>query len=225
MLFRSRLVEQEIAQDIRYLTEKQLLNAQGLAADQATSRAGLLLHLFGEARKTSATAAGQGARSAVKVSGTALETAQLAVSTGSHVAAEAVKTGATAVGQSARVAATAAGASASAAITSTHNMKEVISHAATAAAGAYHAMAAIPVVGPFLGAAAAATTFAAVTAFGALASFDVGSDSIPRDQIAKVHAGERIMPARQNDQVIELDRKSTRLNSSHTDISRMPSSA
>lgn len=128
----------------------------------------------------------------------AAQRGQLAVQTAAQVASEGAKTAATVVGTEARVAATAVGASQSAAITSKHNMKEITSHAATAAAAAYHAMAGIPVVGPVLGALAAAATFTAVEAFGALASFDKGTNYVPNDMVAQIHAGERIIPAADN---------------------------
>ncbi|MDE1914745.1 MAG: phage tail length tape measure family protein [Sphingomonadales bacterium] len=129
---------------------------------------------------------------------TAAQRAQLAIQTAQHATGETAKTLATTVGTEARVAATSTGAAQSAAITGTHNLKEITSHAATAAAAAYHAMAGIPVVGPVLGAAAAATTFAAVEAFGALASFDVGTNYVPNDMYAQIHRGERIIPAADN---------------------------
>lgn len=162
----ANLVEREIQDDLRYLTEKRLLNMEGLASDQPTAHGGFLVHMMGETAKS----------------------------------------GATAAGTAARVSTTATGAAASSAIVSAHNMKEITSHAATAAAAAYHAMAGIPVIGPALGAVAAATTFVAVEAFGALASFDKGTNSLPTDMIAQVHAGERIVPAADNRELMNLAR-------------------
>jgi hypothetical protein len=79
-------------------------------------------------------------------------------------------------------------------ITGQTNLKEITSHAAAAAAGAYHAMSAIPVVGPVLGAVAAGATFAAVEAFSALAAFETGG-IIPNTGVALVHQGEAVIPA------------------------------
>lgn len=135
---------------------------------------------------------------------TAAQRAQLAAQTAQHMGAEAAKTAATAAGTASRVATTAAGATTTAAITTKSNLKEITSHAATAAAGAYKAMASIPVVGPVLGALAAAATFTAVEAYGALASFDKGTNVLPNDMIAQVHAGERIVPKADNDALIRL---------------------
>lgn len=69
---------------------------------------------------------------------------------------------------------------------------------AKGAMSAYQALAPIPIIGPALGAAAAA----AVVAYGAerlsqvkSASYAVGTDNIPQDHMAMVHAGEMIIPA------------------------------
>jgi hypothetical protein len=64
--------------------------------------------------------------------------------------------------------------------------------AGRAAAGAYAATAEIPIVGPFLAPAAAATAFAATEGF---AAFDIGAWSIPHDMPAVVHRNELVMPA------------------------------
>lgn len=134
----------------------------------------------------------------------AAQRAQLAVQVGSHAAAETAKVAASSVGQAGQIAATATGAAAKGQIVAASNLKEITSHAATAAAAAYHAMAGIPVIGPVLGAAAAATTFAAVEAYGVLASFDKGADIIPRDMVAQIHAGERIIPRDTNSKLEQM---------------------
>ena len=74
--------------------------------------------------------------------------------------------------------------------------KTVFNEAVKAAAGAYSAMAGIPVIGPLLGAAAATATFAAVEAYGALASAAGGYD-IPSgvNPLVQAHANEMILPA------------------------------
>lgn len=75
---------------------------------------------------------------------------------------------------------------------------QITTDTAKGAMSAYSALAGIPIVGPGLGAAAAA----AVIAYGAErvaqvtgASFAVGTPNIPQDQIATVHKGEMIIPA------------------------------
>jgi len=65
--------------------------------------------------------------------------------------------------------------------------------AARAAAGAYAAVAGVPIIGPILAPAAAAVAFGAVEAFG---SYDTGAMNISHDQLAMVHAGEVVIPQR-----------------------------
>ena len=72
------------------------------------------------------------------------------------------------------------------------NASAITSDAGKAAAGAYSAVAGIPLIGPVLAPAAAAVAFGAVEAFG---SYDIGSWSLPGDTIARVHQGEMIVPA------------------------------
>lgn len=73
-------------------------------------------------------------------------------------------------------------------------LKQIAHSAATAAAKAYEAMAGIPVIGPVLGAIAAATTFTAVMAFGSLASAKDGMVS-GEEQLAFIHKNEMVLPA------------------------------
>lgn len=75
---------------------------------------------------------------------------------------------------------------------------EAESNAAVAATGAAASQAMIPYVGPELAAAAAVSTFASLQPYVALAAYDVGTPYVPRDMIAMVHQGERIIPAAQN---------------------------
>ena len=46
-----------------------------------------------------------------------------------------------------------------------------------------------------------------------------------QNEIVEINSKEVVVKEFRGQRVITLDRKSTRLNSSHTDISRMPSSA
>lgn len=84
------------------------------------------------------------------------------------------------------------------AIQGTTSGAQVISNAAVAASGAYAATAAIPVVGPELAPAAAATALAGAMAYLPLTQFAVGTNYVPNDMIAQIHAGERIIPAADN---------------------------
>jgi hypothetical protein len=74
-----------------------------------------------------------------------------------------------------------------------------MSNAGVAATGAAAAVAAIPIVGPALAPAAAASTLADLSGFIALASFDVGTSYVPKDGMAMIHRGETILPPPQAD--------------------------
>ena len=74
------------------------------------------------------------------------------------------------------------------------SLKQIAHSAAAAAAKAYEAMAGIPVIGPVLGAVAAAATFTAVMAFGSLASAKDGMVS-GEEQLAFIHKNEMVLPA------------------------------
>jgi len=161
------LVQKEISNDLHYLTEHLLLNAEVGASDQATSKGGLLVHLLGELMKTRATVAGT----------------QM------------------------RVAAASLGDAQTAAIASASNVKEVGGAAAVGAANAYKALAGVPIIGPALGAAAAVATFGSIEAYAAMASFEVGTNYVPRDMPAFLHAGERVVPKGDNAQIIETMRR------------------
>jgi hypothetical protein len=104
---------------------------------------------------------------------------------------------ATIMGEMGKVAAKKAGAAQGAAIDAAANLKTIVSDAATAASGAYKAMAGIPVIGPFLGAAAAATVFAAVMAFRGLVASAAGGFDIPAgvNPLTQLHAQEMVLPA------------------------------
>src|SRR5208337_1187823 len=67
--------------------------------------------------------------------------------------------------------------------------------AAQGAAAAYAATAGIPVVGPEMGAEAAAQTYAAIMAFAGMVPAAAGGWDVPRDSLAYVHKQEMILPA------------------------------
>jgi len=80
--------------------------------------------------------------------------------------------------------------------------KSVMRSASSAAAKSYDAMAGIPIVGPELGAAAAAATFAAVMAFEGLASAAGGFDvpALPSGgMLANIHSREMVLPEKHAD--------------------------
>lgn len=104
---------------------------------------------------------------------------------------------ATRTGENAKVAAQAQGSAQGMAISATASIKDIVNSAASAAAGAYKALAGIPVIGPELGAAAAAAIFAAAIAFRGMVSAAGGFD-IPAgvNPMAQLHAQEMVLPAR-----------------------------
>lgn len=112
-----------------------------------------------------------------------------------YLSGQVAQTAATTAGVGARNAAETAGASKTLAVSLATSLKQIENQAATAAAGAYQAMAGIPIIGPALGAAAAAATFTAVMGFEGLASAAGGWGQIPKDQLAMVHQNEMILPA------------------------------
>ncbi len=73
--------------------------------------------------------------------------------------------------------------------------KDVAHSAAMAAGKAYSAEAGIPIIGPELGAAAAAATFAGVMAFSSIASAAGGQWQVPGNQLTMLHANEMVLPA------------------------------
>jgi hypothetical protein len=77
-------------------------------------------------------------------------------------------------------------------------LKDITNSAAQAASGAYNALAGVPFVGPVLGAAAAATVFAAVLAFKGLVASAAGGYDIPAgaNPLTQLHAQEMVLPAR-----------------------------
>ncbi|MBS0278148.1 MAG: hypothetical protein JSR81_11030, partial [Proteobacteria bacterium] len=181
----ANLVVQEIQQDVRYWTERKLLQAQGLNVEQATSQKGILLHLLTAQRKTAITTAG------------------LASETAATTAAEVARTTATQAGSTARQVVEQGAAKLTGAVASALAGKQIASQAAVGAAGAYASQAPIPIVGPMLGAAEAVLVQAAIMKFASLASFDRGTNYIPSDMLAQVHAGERIIPAADNRRLME----------------------
>ena len=74
----------------------------------------------------------------------------------------------------------------------TVNATAVQGDAGRAGAGAYAAMAGVPLIGPVIAPAAAAAAYAGTMAF---AAFDIGAWNVPQDMPAVVHRNELVMPA------------------------------
>ena len=112
-----------------------------------------------------------------------------------HIATQTAMSGSTAAGVATRTATEQAGAQQSLLLSLETALKQITANAAAAASAAYNAMAGIPIVGPALGAAAAAVTFVAVEAYGALASASGGYDIGSENPLTQLHAQEMVLPA------------------------------
>jgi hypothetical protein len=111
------------------------------------------------------------------------------------VATEAAKTLASISGNNARQGAETAGAAAGKASQATTASASIFTSAKQAAAGAYAAVAPIPIIGPVLAPAAAATAFGAVLAFD-VSSAAGGWDRVPADgMMTELHRDEMVLPA------------------------------
>lgn len=216
----ARLVEEEIQNDLKLLTQHILVDHGMLAADQATASGGLLAKLFGwtsaaaahtatTATQVAATTTGAAAETAAVTTGVAAQTAARATGaaaaatvavtdTAVQTASAAAQVAAVTTAEAAKTAAKVSSAVAGKVAESAANMTTAESQAAVAATGAAAAVAWIPLVGPALALTAATTTFAALQPFVALASLDTGTNMVPRDMPAMVHAGERIIPRADN---------------------------
>lgn len=91
-----------------------------------------------------------------------------------------------------------ASALASKGISAQSALEEIAVHAATAAAGAWSAMASIPYVGPEIAVGVAAATLAGVLALGARIASAAGGYDIPAgvNPVTQLHAQEMVLPAR-----------------------------
>lgn len=108
------------------------------------------------------------------------------------------QTTATAMGVTQRTAAEKTGSAQSIAVSGAAGLKSVTNSAAQAAAESYKAMAGIPIVGPALGAAAAAVAFGAVAAYKGLIVSAAGGFDIPSgvNPLTQLHEQEMVLPAR-----------------------------
>ncbi len=142
---------------------------------------------WGETERVLATTQAQALLDALGLRGFAAAIVRDQAQVASAVAAEKLKT-----------AANQAGATQNMAISGQTALKDISNSAAQAASGAYNALAGVPIVGPILGAAAAATVFAAVLAFKGLVASAAGGYDIPSgvNPLTQLHAQEMVLPAR-----------------------------
>jgi hypothetical protein len=171
-----QLVEKEIAADLKAVTTSVLLHQQGDASKKALEQGGLVYHMLMKGKEATTDTALQGQQTAAIVAGQAAQTAAVTA------------------GTAAQTTAVVSGAAASKAATATLGKMTITQDAAKAAAGAYAAVSAIPLVGPVLAPVAAGVAYTGVMAFESLASLDVGAWDVPRDMVAQIHEGEMVVP-------------------------------
>lgn len=154
-------------------------------------------NIVGESSRTAAAATGTAARTGIQAAETTAAAAAEATETGAVIAGETAKTSATAAGAASRVAIEGTAAVTTAGITQSSVLMQIAARAASAAAGAYSAIAAIPVVGPFLAPAMAATALAGVLALGnRIFSAEGGWGKVPYDgATTELHKDEMVLPA------------------------------
>jgi hypothetical protein len=165
----AQLVEKEIANDLKAMTTRILLQKEGDVQEQALKQGGYLYHAGIELQKLLATTK--------SVQG---------------------QTGAITAGQTAQNSSLISSAAAGKAVQAASGPSQVMADAAEAFAGAYAATAAIPYIGPELAPAAAAEAYAAVASMAGAASLDVGTNYVPQDMPAFLHEGERVTPKAYN---------------------------
>lgn len=110
------------------------------------------------------------------------------------IAGELAITAAHLAGTQTQVATTTTAAAQTRSINAATSLSSIAHSAASAAAKAYEALAGIPIIGPALGAAAAAATFAGVMAFEAIAGSAQQGAVVPQDMAIFAHAKEMILP-------------------------------
>jgi hypothetical protein len=163
---------------------------------KAGAQADLTDTVQSEAQKTAATKSGVAAREAAGNSENSSFLGQIGTQLARWTGLESAKTGATVAGTGTRTTIENAASTETATVNAATATKSIGSKAADAAAGAYDAMAGIPIVGPVLGAAAAVATFAAVMAYSSIASAEGGWDQVPQDgMLAELHKDEMVLPA------------------------------
>jgi len=196
MLTGTRTVAQGIGSILQSLMTKVLDYSLKMAARWLIDRA---LELAGtsstEAAKTAATAAGTATRTGLTQAETAAENSSFILRALRWIASELGMTEATTAGTAARATEQAAAAAETEVTAATVNVGQVESYAAIAAAGAAASVAATPFIGPELAVAAAASTYAALQPYAAIAALDVGAWNVPQDMVAQIHKDEMVVPA------------------------------
>ena len=152
--------------------------------------------LTGQTAQTGATLNGVAARNAAEATAQTSFLSRVSEQIAQWLGLKTSKTDATVAGDAADAAADDAAAADSVASSKLEAAGTIPTLAGEAAAGAYAATAAIPIVGPAAAPAAAAEAYAATMAFGATASAAGGWDKVPYDgAITELHKDEMVLPA------------------------------
>lgn len=155
-------------------------------------------HLAAELQKTAATVAGTAARTSAETAEHAPFLARVALELAHWLGFETAKTASTAAAATSRAAAEGAATAASIAAAKAQAAAEIPAYTGIAAMEAAASVAMVPFAGPGLAAAAAGEMVALGASQMGLASFAVGTNVVPNDMIAQIHAGERVIPAADN---------------------------
>lgn len=175
------------------------------AEERAQLAAQNAAHAASEATKTAATTTGVATRAGVENTGFFTKILSLlGISTGHHVAAEATKTAATTTGVTTRAAVEDTTAATSMAEQMANNALLSLSYAAVAGAAGTASFAGAPWPIDMGAPAFGASMYADASSYAALAQLATGTNELPRDMIAQVHEGERIIPKADNTRLIQM---------------------
>jgi len=192
-----RLLQEEIANDLKYFTQKMFYTQAEMAASRSMEQGGLLAHLLTQRGMTAATVQGNAARNAANATSHAGFLADIGETLMRWLGLETAKTTAVVAGDTTRAASTAVTTATGQALMVAAGAGQIGVDAAVAAAGAYAATAAIPYVGPVIAPAAAATAYAAVMAMqaGLVVGAAEGGAWEVNGGLWKLHEQESVIPA------------------------------
>jgi hypothetical protein len=194
----------EILQEVQVAEKKNALEIEkmeGQAAQDVQNKWKAALAPIDSALTTAINGMIQGTQSLQKMVGKILQDILAAYvnlaakSLQNWIAAEAAKLLSTQTTSAQVVAAETAAAPEAATTQALADIQAISGSAAQGAAAAYAAMAGIPVVGPEMGAEAAAQTYAAIMAFAGMVPAAAGGWDVPADSLAYLHKQEMVLPA------------------------------